>query len=188
MRFYFLSPHSVAWFKKKQKQIEALTKMERMTYKAIEFFPKISMKYSKNGQKFATSKNTSNMLFEDMLNTMQKTALLDHDTLFFEWPITRPLACPFARSLTPLICLLAPNCLRFFSVLDHSARRFHDVTAPQIRENAHCLLFPSSVLFLFSVPKIKCYISRYLQPTIPPHPCSSRCPRIHVLFCARSVL
>ena len=33
------------------------------------------MKYSKNGQKFAMFKSSSNILF-DMLNTMQKTALL----------------------------------------------------------------------------------------------------------------
>ena len=47
---------------------------------------KIPMKYSKNGQIFVTSKNTSNMLFE----TCKKPHFsrgLDHDTLFFEWPV-----------------------------------------------------------------------------------------------------
>ena len=37
-----------------------------------KFFPKIPMKYSKNGQKFAMSKNASNMLFETCWTTCKK--------------------------------------------------------------------------------------------------------------------
>ena len=49
-------------------------------------FPKIPMNYSKNGQKFAMSENTSNVfLGHPEHHAKNRTSLhgLDHDTLFF---------------------------------------------------------------------------------------------------------